>query len=960
MPVQNESIPTAGSYEGVAKLQTPEEELAYLRERVAQKEREIGVHKEPFESNRIAKREVAEYQNIQASDVLHDAYAFPQSTILQEKLRLEPEEHDTQVTEILNILQEKGIKNALSVVAKIGSAHLEDDIHRALVQYVAQGLPMRGIKQSSEVYKATHMTLYEVSLDRRTANDEQKGDSTEDIQKLIGSMEQFYAGILSSVGSGSLKNQEVISLEIANQNGSEEVVLYIAVPNTHKELFEKHMTATFPHSHTEELRGDYNIFSYGGAHTGAYGVLKKSDAYPLREYKDLVYDPLNTILSAFSHLSKHNEGAAIQIVIGDSGDMYNRQYQNVIEYLNKGESAKKAIKYGMKPFSEAADSFKKEFVNAIFNKKDDSDKEKRVDEKTIERISAKTSTKVVPTTIRIVASSQENARSKEMIHTIASAFKQFDDPQGNEIIFKEATGAKLRKLLHEFTYRSINLSHISPLALWEIAMMYHVSGSGIIASRELKKAQSKQVSAPIEVGSESANTANNAGYRDESTAQSEGIHNEEGIILGENKFGATKTAVRFKPVDRRRHFYEVGQTGTGKTNLMKNMIIQDIKNGEGCCYIDPHGSDIVDVLAAIPPERYDDVIYFDPAHIERPMGMNMLEFDPQHPEQKTFVVNEIFSIFEKLFMKKSPESLGPMFEQYFRNATLLVLEGMEQGTATFTDIPRVLSDTAFRHECIAHSQNVMVNKFWTDIAETAGGDGSLENIVPYITAKTDIFLNNDFMRPIITQQKSAFSFADIMDSKKILLVNLAKGKIGDINSELLGLIVVGKFLQAALSRVTKIEQNEAIDDFYLYIDEFQNFTTNSIAVILSEARKYGLSLNVAHQFIAQLDEDIRNAVFGNIGTKCVFRVSTEDAEFLEKEFKPEFSASDIANLDNFNAYLSMLSDGKPIRPFNITTLPPSERDFSQVEKLKQLSHERYGRPREDVEQELLQKLTKHL
>jgi len=429
------------------------------------------------------------------------------------------------------------------------------------------------------------------------------------------------------------------------------------------------------------------------------------------------------------------------------------------------------------------------------------------------------------------------------------------------------------------------------------------------------------------------------------------------VVLGVNTFGGRDTLVVFKREDRMRHFYEIGQTGTGKTNLMKNMIIQDIRNGDGCCYIDPHGSDIVDVLAAVPEERFDDVIYFDPAHMEAPMGLNIMEFNPQHPEQKTFVVNEIFNIFEKLFLEKSPESLGPMFEQYFRNAAMLVLEGMEPGTATMADIPRVLADAAFRRQCLARSQNHLVNQFWTDIAEAAGGEASLENIVPYITAKTDIFLSNDIMRPIIAQPRSAFNFREVMDTKKILLVNLSKGRLGDLNASLLGLIIVGKFLQAALSRVDVLGA-ERPADFYLYIDEFQNFTTPSIATILSEARKYRLSLNVAHQFIAQLNENIRNAIFGNVGTKCVFRVGIDDAAFLEKQFAPTFTASDIAGLDNFHAYVSLLVDGRPVTPFNIKTLSPQEVDFQKVEYLKQLSYHRYGRNRAEVEAEIQAKYQK--
>jgi len=953
-----ENVPPAHSAE---RFHTPEEELAYLRERVRIKETELEEHKTEFESDRIAKREIREYQDTPSADVLHTSYNMPESSILQEQLRLEVEEHDVQIDELLKMVTERGIRNTLAVVRKMGSAHLEDDLHRALVQYVAVGLPTRGISKGSEEWKALHMVLYEVSLPAQTTED--KNNVNQDIEKLLASMEQFYLGLLSVMGKGSLRKKDIFSVEIAVQQGSEEVVFYVSVPRKKGQLFEKHLVSIFPNAQLQEVRGDYNVFNYGGAHAGAYGVLQRSPVYPLKEYKDFVYDPLNIVLSAFSKLKKHGEGAAIQFIIGDNGDTYNRQYKTVVDNLREGKDAKKAIRHATKPFMESLELFGEALGQVITNSGPKASREKAVDQLTLETITRKVNSRIVPVNIRILSSAGEEERAEEIIENIASTFNQFEEAQGNTLKFIYQRGGALRDFMHAFTFRSLNLKRMQPLALTELTAMYHLTGQGVSTSRELKQTRAKQVAAPIEVSAQDDEPSLPAvkALKDEvPTAPPEKVvPQKKGVVLGVNTFGGTETMVNFLPEDRMRHFYEIGQTGTGKTNLMKNMIIQDIKNGEGCCYIDPHGSDIVDILAAIPPERYDDVIYFDPTHTERPMGLNMMEFNPAYPEQKTFVVNEIFSIFEKLFLAKSPESLGPMFEQYFRNAAMLVLEGMPEGTATMADIPRVLSNDEFRHSCLANSKNPLVNQFWEEIAEKAGGEASLENIVPYITAKTDIFLSNDTMRPIITQAKSAFNFREIMDGKKILLVNLSKGRLGDLNSELLGLIIVGKFLQAALSRVDVIAGGKKeIADFYLYIDEFQNFTTPSIATILSEARKYRLSLNVAHQFIAQLDDRIRDAVFGNVGTKCVFRVGNEDAEYLEKQFQPEFTAADIVGLDNFNAYVALLVDGKPVRPFNMKTIAPEEVDFEKVDHLAQLSYQRYGRPRAEVEAEISAKYAK--
>jgi hypothetical protein len=941
------------------KFSSPEEELAYLRERIRRKESELEKHNHQasFERARLANREIVEYQDTPTDAVLHDTYKMPEYEVMRSVLKLAPEEHDIQIDELLRLVPERGIKNTLSIAAKMGSAHLEDDLHRALVQYISEGLPAKGLQQGSDEWHALHMTLYEVSLPSHSAGEKEE-QQAQDLEKLLASMEQFYLGLLSVVGTTRLTRKNVFSVEIAVQQGSEEAVFYVAVPSKKKELFEKHLISIFPNARIEEARSDYNIFNYGGAHVGAYGSLARHGVYPLKEYKVFTHDPLNIMLSAFSKLKKHGEGAAIQFVIGNSGDTYNRQYKKVLDELRKGKTEKKAIRHGMSVLSEAVDTLGESIVDMMRSGSRE-EKHDPVDQLALDTITKKANSRIVPVNIRILASAEEEDRAEDILENIISTFNQFEDAQGNSLTFLKQHGGKLREFIRLFTFRSFRKNRAVPLSVVELTSMYHLSASGVSTSRELKQSRAKQVSAPIEVSNDTDDT-------DETSASaapaSQGVPlrsggGAKGIVLGKNTFGGTETFVKFQPEDRLRHFYEIGQTGTGKTNLMKNMIIQDIGNGEGCCYIDPHGSDIVDILAAVPMERFGDVIYFDPGHTARPMGLNMMEYNPEFPEQKTFVVNEMFSIFEKLF-GDVPEALGPMFQQYFRNGAMLVLEGMEPGTATMADIPRVLANSKFRHQCLANSKNPVVNQFWEEIAEKAGGEASLENIVPYITSKTDIFLGNSIMRPIISQPKSAFNFREIMNNRKILLVNLAKGRLGDLNSELLGLIVVGKFLQAALSRVDQAHSAD-LPPFYLYIDEFQNFTTPSIATILSEARKYKLSLNIAHQFIAQLDEKIRDAVFGNVGTKCVFRVGIEDAEFLEKQFQPDFNAKDIVGLDNYNAYLALLVNGKPVRPFNMVTLPPDERvSLAQVEDLKQSSFNTYGRDREEVEAEIAERYAK--
>jgi type IV secretory pathway TraG/TraD family ATPase VirD4 len=404
--------------------------------------------------------------------------------------------------------------------------------------------------------------------------------------------------------------------------------------------------------------------------------------------------------------------------------------------------------------------------------------------------------------------------------------------------------------------------------------------------------------------------------------------------------------------DRRRHVYVIGQTGTGKSTLLSNLMIEDIRRGKGAALIDPHGDLVESVLAAIPKERAEDVIIFDPGDLERPLGMNMLDHNPARPEERTFIVNEMQSIFNKLF---PPETMGPMFEQYMRNALLLLMEDMPNEPATLIEVPRIFTDTEFRVRKLERIKNAVVADFWQKEAVKAGGEGSLANMTPYITSKFNNFISNDYMRPIIGQPKSAFNFREVMDQGKILLVNLSKGKIGDINAGLLGMVVVGKILMAALSRVDTPDAAKR-RDFYLYIDEFQNFTTDAIATILSEARKYGLALTMAHQFIGQLEEKIRDAVFGNVGTQIVFRVGAQDAEFLVKQFEPVFSENDLMNIDNYNAYLKLLVKGETRKPFNIHTFPLPRGNSELAGHLKEYSRLKFGAERHAVEEDIHRRL----
>jgi hypothetical protein len=427
----------------------------------------------------------------------------------------------------------------------------------------------------------------------------------------------------------------------------------------------------------------------------------------------------------------------------------------------------------------------------------------------------------------------------------------------------------------------------------------------------------------------------------------------QGILLGYNEYRGKLTPIHFAPADRLRHFYTIGQTGVGKTQMFLKMIIQDIKNGDGCCFIDPHGTDVQTILANIPPERIDDVIYFDPSYTDRPMGLNMMEYDYDRPQQKSLVISELMGIFEKLFDMKAQG--GAMFGQYFRNSALLVMEDPDSGN-TLLEITRVLSDKAFRDMKLSKCKNPIITEFWKG-AEKTTGDQGLENFVPYISGKFDDFISNEFLRPIVLQEKSAFNFRKCMDEKKILLVNLSKGLLGEKNANLIGLIMIGKLQMAAMSRAESSDLSQ-FPPFYVYLDEFQNVVTDSISAILSEARKYKLSLNMTHQYLGQLDDGIRGAVFGNVGSMAFFRINDEDAKTVEPRIAPQFTKDDIIKLDNFNNIASMLVNGRPAQAFNMNTIydgyaPKGKPE--QMDAVKQLSYMKFGRPRAEVEEEILNK-----
>ena len=782
------------------------------------------------------------------------------------------------------------------------------------------------------VSQSMQMDLEMVKVSRVKRNQEtQQNQSADAWREEIIAMEQFLTSLSSLKWKASSWKQWFyqapnIVLEVANPSSSEEIFFYLSMPKRFRENIEKQLHSFFPNAVIEKV-SDYTVFSPDSATAVAVLGLSKNHALPLRTYRSIGIDPLSEISNALSRLNTEAEGAAIQIVLAPAPTGWRSSGHEIAQKMQGGKRLRDAQEDSL--MKNAGKEIGKGMIGVLSGgnmptpQSDPSEKQVALtpeEQDLVKAIDGKANKAAFSANIRLVATAETHERAAEILSHMENAFSQFENPEVN--LFRVLRRVKEKQAVFEYIFRTFDEEDASVLGVEEVSSIFHFPIS-TTETPKIKWLKAGAAPPPINIPS-------------------------EGLLMGYNDYRGTKTEIRITDNDRRRHLYTIGQTGAGKSNFLQEMAKKDAISGKGFCFIDPHGDAIEDILTAIPKERAEDVIIFDPADVERPIGINMLEFDPAHPEQKTFIINEMIGIFDQLYDLKATG--GPMFEQYMRNAMLLIMEHPESGS-TLMEISKVLSDEDFRRFKLDHCTNPIVRDFWLKEAEKAGGEAALANMVPYITSKLTAFISNDIMRPIIAQQKSALNFREIMDSGKILLINLSKGKIGEINARLLGMVIVGRLLMSALPRVDMAESERK--DFYLYLDEFQNVTTNSVAQILSEARKYRLCLILAHQFIAQLKEDISKAVFGNVGSMVAFRVGPEDGEFLEKQFSPIFSANDLMNVDNYNCFARILMNGELTKPFNMKTYAPTKGSQEVANALKELSRLRFGRDAATVNREIM-------
>ena len=763
----------------------------------------------------------------------------------------------------------------------------------------------RSVRERNLV-RSLALTLLLVRIPRSKPKD---GDRKE-FQSEIAQFERLLSNL------GSLKSPVVF--EMAVPHVGEEIHFYLAVPKAMAEVAMKQIQGIWNGASLESTLDDYNIFNANGVTAAAYLSSKDDFSLPIRTYEELEDDPMSSVLGGLAKVNEIGEGAAIQVILRPAPESSKKAVLGRIEALRKGQPLEKVFGHGL--------NWKE--VSEVLNPQTEDKNERSlpVDEEAVKALEKKAAKPMFLVNVRVLASAATPFQAKDILDGILAGFEQFGSPRRNG--FRAVRARNPQGLASQFIFRRFESGQTMVLSSEEVASFCHFPTSGTETPR-VKWLKSREAPPPSNLPA-------------------------KGALIGRSVFRGETRPVFITDEDRRRHVYLVGQTGTGKSTLLGNMVIEDIKAGKGLAVIDPHGTLVDLILGHIPKERMEDLIYFDPGDLWRPMGLNMLDYNLNRPEEKTFIVNEMQSIFNKLFVA---ETMGPMFEQYMRNALLLLMEDMPNEPATLVEVPRIFTDPEYRKRKLARIKNPVVIDFWEKEAVKAGGEASLANMTPYITSKFNNFVANDYMRPIIGQPKSAFNFRGVMDDGKILLVNLAKGRIGDINAGLLGMIFTGKILMAALSRVDIPEESKR-RDFNLYIDEFQNFTTASIASILSEARKYRLSLTIAHQFIAQLEENIRDSVFGNVGSEIVFRVGPQDAEFLKKQFDPVFDENDLMNIDNMNAYAKILINGETSRPFNlrIETTSWSKGDPDSALKLKEYSRVKFGLDRDLVEEGIYKRL----
>ena len=769
-----------------------------------------------------------------------------------------------------------------------------------------------------------NIVFLRVTLPKKDSDLDTKKETVKDFKEMVSLMEQLLASLKSIHSQKILKRilgQDTMSLEyIAHEH---EIYFYVTCSKNYKKLIEKQINGFYPDAVIEETK-EINIFEKRKCFKTTYLNTTKSFAYPIKSYQKLESDPINNITWAFSKLEE-DESAAIQIMLKPIADTW----QGKSTRISSKMMHQKSSHFTLNPLRILVWIFNIFFSSNEENPPNsENNSSSALTQERAKTVDEKDDKVWYQAVIRIITTGNNSADTESELKNIISSFSQFNYPELNK--FWPTLYHSEKHLIKNYIYRYFSRPFwVKKMILntEEIASLFHFPHIKYNETPEIKWQNYKIVKAPNNIP-------------------------KEGILLWENYHRWVKKPIYIKTEDRLRHFYIIGQTGTGKSTIMQTTARQDFENWNGAAIMDPHGDLVKDLLPYIPRERADDVIVFDPSDIARPIGLNLLEAEP---DERDMVAQDANNIMIKLFWN---EIFGPRLQDYFLNGCLTLMEYPQWGA--ITDIIRLFTDDDFQKDHVRNVKNPIV-KAWWDKTYASMGQREKQEIIPYFAAKFSGFITNQTMRNIIGQTKSSFNIAQAMQEQKIILLNLSKGLIGDLNSQLLGMIIVSKIQTAAMQRqrMTKEERK----DFFLYIDEFQNYVTPSIESILSEARKYRLWLILAHQYLGQLEKsdaltksslNLKNAIFGNVWSVMSYKVGPEDGEFMAKYFQPTFSEQDLINMDKYKWVMKLSVDTQPSTPFSIIPTNPylEEWDPKIAKALIELSRLKYGRDKAFVSKEI--------
>lgn len=727
--------------------------------------------------------------------------------------------------------------------------------------------------------------------------------------------EQMFSS-LHGILRESKKSMDSISFEIVSQSETG-IRFYAVVPKHLAEFVEGQIYAQYPNAEIRYVN-DYATKKREDQVYVSTGMIEldKSYIFPIKTFRNFEVDPLAAITSAVSEL-KLGEEAWIQFVLRPVANYWQEDSKKYITDIKEGKTAINSLGDALvKIFSDVSKSLQstdgkgtpKEVVKLAPGQQEE-----------LNQVELKMMKLGFEVGIRVISKSTDRVRSEQILRDLVASFKQFTTAHLNS--FVNASGNKsAQQIYEEYIKRTLDANAEDILNIEELASVYHLPNVSV-ETPNIMWSRARKAEPPMDIplaGEFGVNAFAHTDYR--------GKRLEFGI----------------KTEDRRRHFYLLGKTGVGKSTVFKNMFISDVLAGNGACFVDPHGEAIEELLDYIPSERINDVIYFDPGDVNNPVGFNLLELNDS--SQRDLVADGVVEVFKKQF----GFSWGPRLQYLLTNAVATALEA--QGT-TILSVMRLLTDRNYRKFILKQVKDPILLKFWEEEFTQMSQNSKLvsEAIAP-IQNKVGRFISSSVIRNIVGQVKSSFSLRSIMDEGKILLVNLAQGKIGEESSALLGGMIITRLQSTAMERIDiPIEQRR---DFYLYVDEFQNFATDSFAKILSEARKFKLNLTMTNQYVDQIPLTVRQAIFGNVGTLASFVVSQSDASILANEFAPIFSAEDMVSLEAHSMYVKLCINGMTSKPFSAKSLDIRYQKFGYKQDILQASRGRYSTQREVIEDKI--------